>query len=219
VSRVSAFHSYRLTIDRGSHELVTIYVGVKKEGEGEGDRKKFVIHKNFACHYSPVLKKAFTGGLAESRTQTMVLEDIEEQVFALFVNWIYTQEVVHEDGQSPGAKLLIKLWVLAQKLLVPELQNQMIEAIEKRRKADNIIHTGMLEYVYKQTIIGSPLRRLLVDQYAYGTKGGHLLSKSGQFSKECLIDIVEVLVTIRDNGKKRPDTKNYLVALDTQQKK
>jgi hypothetical protein len=95
----------------------------------------------------------------------------------------------------------------------------MIEAIDKRGKADNIIHTGMLEYVYKHTTIGSPLRRLLVDQCAYGIKGGHLLSQSGQFSKECLIDIVEVLVTIRDNGKKRPDAKNYLVALDTQQKK
>jgi hypothetical protein len=52
-----------------------------------------VVHKEFACYHSPVLKAAFDGEFIESKTKTYELHDIEGPVAQLFVNWLYTQKV------------------------------------------------------------------------------------------------------------------------------
>ncbi|TVY41599.1 hypothetical protein LOCC1_G007765 [Lachnellula occidentalis] len=71
-------------------ELVTFKIG-------KDDKiKTFVVHKEFACHYSPVLKAAFNSDFIEGQTQTYVLEDIGPygiETFTLFVKWLYTQKL------------------------------------------------------------------------------------------------------------------------------
>jgi uncharacterized protein YegP (UPF0339 family) len=64
-------------------ELVTLYAGKSDE--------KFVVHKEFACHYSPVLKAAFNSEFIESQTQTYRLEDAADKAVRLLNHWMYTQ--------------------------------------------------------------------------------------------------------------------------------
>ncbi|TVY50181.1 hypothetical protein LCER1_G009005, partial [Lachnellula cervina] len=69
------------------HQVVTILAG---SGEKE---EKFIVHKAFACHYSPVFKAAFDSGFIEGQTQTYKLDDIEPKVVQVLVQWVYTQKI------------------------------------------------------------------------------------------------------------------------------
>jgi hypothetical protein len=43
---------------------------------GPGDSpKKFIVHKEHACHHSPILNAAFNGNFVEGQTQTYRIED------------------------------------------------------------------------------------------------------------------------------------------------
>lgn len=57
------------------------------------EAKEFTVHKEFACHYSPVLKATFNSNFIEGQTQTYNLDDIEVEVVRLLVHWLYTQSV------------------------------------------------------------------------------------------------------------------------------
>ena len=56
---------------------------------------------------------------------------------------------------------MVRLWVLAGKLLVPALQNDAIRGLHEQRSP---VHACYFEYVYDNTVAGSPLRRFIVDQ-------------------------------------------------------
>lgn len=83
----------------------------------------FRIHKNYLCHYSPYFEAAFNGRFIEGETQVLELEDTEPRIFGIFVNWLYVQKITDEDGQLASCSDCINLWILADKILVPSLQN------------------------------------------------------------------------------------------------
>lgn len=56
--------------------MVTLYAG-------EGDDHKFTVHKDFVCHYSPVLKAAFESDFIEGQTQSYRLKDTSERTVKL----------------------------------------------------------------------------------------------------------------------------------------
>jgi hypothetical protein len=56
-------------------EFVTLYAGKNEE--------KFIIHKEFVVHYSPVLKAAFNSEFIEGKNQTYRLEDTTERALRL----------------------------------------------------------------------------------------------------------------------------------------
>lgn len=74
--------------------MVTILAGPNKE--------PFLVHKDFACHYSPVLRAAFNSSFIEGETQTYDLDDVEEETVRLLVHWIYTQSIALDEGYSTG---------------------------------------------------------------------------------------------------------------------
>jgi hypothetical protein len=76
----------------------------------------------------------------------MEIRDVEE-VFALFVQWLYTQQIANAEDDFPAPELLIKLWLLAETLRVSELQNQVIDTIERRRAATGMVSMGMLRFI------------------------------------------------------------------------
>lgn len=131
--------------------------------------KKFVVHKDFACHYSPVLQAAFNGDFIEGRTRIYPLGDVEQEVVSLLVNWFYTQEIILESLERDECVEgdwgnIPRLWVLADKLLIPRLQNACISKLVELEEKFRRVATGILHYVYSNTAKGSPLRLLLLHQ-------------------------------------------------------
>jgi hypothetical protein len=155
--------------------------------------KKFLVHKQFACHYSPVLKTAFNGSFVEGLTQTYKLEDTAATAFTLFVQWLYTRKIEevtkseHFIGEYFHA--LTRLWVLADKLLIPCLQNQAIDAIDEWRKAHNMIAVHDFKYAYQNTSDDSPLRRLFVQHCVWNLTSETFKLPEYKFPEEMLRDL------------------------------
>ncbi|KAN0103457.1 hypothetical protein V8E51_011770 [Hyaloscypha variabilis] len=66
-------------------EMVTFLVGK--------DEERFSVHKEFACHYSPVLKAAFDSNFIEGQTQTYPLQDMLPSAFRLLAKWFYSDHI------------------------------------------------------------------------------------------------------------------------------
>lgn len=60
---------------------------------------------------------------------------------------------------------LTKLWVLADKLLIPRLQNQVIHKVDAIAADSCEVYTKPMNYVYSNSSANSPLRRLFVLYY------------------------------------------------------
>ena len=106
----------------------------------------------------------------------MELEDIEPKIFGIFVNWLYVQKITDEEGQLASCSDCINLWILADKILVPSLQNQALMSLEfdrssgsKERFASAIFHR-----VWDNTTEESPLRAYLVEVMVRKPKRGEI---------------------------------------------
>jgi hypothetical protein len=106
-------------INREPAEIVTIITSTPP------NQQEFKLPKNVVSHYSPFFETAFKSQFIEGQTQSMTLEDVEGEIFGCMVHWFYTQKV---ETQSVGTHAddlpkLVKLWILAERCIVPRLQN------------------------------------------------------------------------------------------------
>lgn len=78
----------------------------------------------------------------KGQTQKYEIEDTNPETFRVFVQWLYSQKLnhIHYDEHlelelnnlghfihcNKGTKSVIELWVLAEKLLIPQLQNEVM---------------------------------------------------------------------------------------------
>jgi hypothetical protein len=122
------------------------------------------VHKSFICYYSPYFDAVFNGSFAEGKTQRVELEDAPPAAFNMFVNWLYTQDIVDGELDLPDSNNLIDLWILADRFIVPRLQNQAMELIlDKKMRAGHISVKTHIR-AYENTARGSKLRSILVDR-------------------------------------------------------
>ncbi|CZT09925.1 uncharacterized protein RCO7_02246 [Rhynchosporium graminicola] len=140
---------------------------------------EFLIHKEIVCHNSGVLAVAFNGNFIEGRTQTYRIDDTTERAFKLFMQWLYSKSFT-----------LVELWVLADMLLMPSLQNAIIDVMMKIYYQDADFPAYICEYVYQHTEKDSALRRLLVKQCTLFGEDAETLEKLAiQLPKEMLVDV------------------------------
>ncbi|CZR51124.1 uncharacterized protein PAC_00999 [Phialocephala subalpina] len=178
-------------------QLVTLFNGDSTE--------KFVVHKDFACHYSPVLRAAFNSNFLEGQTQEYQLQGTTEDAIRQVVNWFYTQKLdirqlgpegnikkgqVDTDLKRKEDATLVELWVLADKLLVPKLQNAIVEEMQRIRLQIHHLPSGCYMVAYEKTQDGSPLRKFLVDGCAGSSvPQGLLKGLTNALPKDMLMDL------------------------------
>lgn len=172
------------------------------------EAEPFVVHKDFACYHSPVLKAAFNSDFLEGQLQEYRLDisGSAKNVVRILVNWFYTQklefqQITRLDGNaSTGTMsdevtqslLLIKLWILADKLLIPKLQNEVIDALEEGRGLNVVLISGLVRHVCENTARDSPLRRYIVAKYATQLTPGRFYFLEKDIPSEFLCDLVAV---------------------------
>jgi hypothetical protein len=162
---------------------------------GEGDNPaKFVVHKDFVCHYPPVFRAAFNSTFIEGQTQTYHLKDSREKVVGLLVEWVYTKDI-SASNNSDGYNDLVELWILADKLCIPDLQNNVIDKLTNMSYEPLDIHSLASETskIYLGTSSGSQLRRFAVAQYARHRKAHGISTAATYFSRPFLADYVDYL--------------------------
>ncbi len=200
---------------------------------GPGDSpKKFIVHKEHACYHSPVLDAAFNGNFVEGQTHTYRIEDTSPGAFRLFVQWVYRQELdlfqlkssdVEEPDDPDQCHVedmeLAELWVLADKMAVPALQNSVISKIIKIRQETHLVAVNTLHYIYRTTVIDSPLRRLMVSEVANCHPKSLFSIDAENFPHAFLIDLAQhPLVTRRKDVKYTANAFGFFVSLPSEEK-
>lgn len=90
-----------------------------------------MVHKSLISHHSPFFQKAFTSSFTEGLTQTITLEDVSALIFGLFVHWLYFQKLSLPDGNLPTLLQHGKLYVLAERFMVPLLPKIVLQSMSK----------------------------------------------------------------------------------------
>lgn len=146
-----------LNIVRDPQPIVEVHVFSRP-----GKSKVFKVHKNFVCYHSPFFDAAFNGNFVEGDTQQMKLEDTCPEAFGIFVNWLYTQDIENNKGELPSCENLMNLWLLADLVLVPRLQNETIDKLDEARRLRGRLPSMLLARVYEHTTKGCPLRTYII---------------------------------------------------------
>jgi len=176
------------------------------------------------------LKAAFNSQLLEGQTQTYRLDDITPTVFLLFVQWLYSQEFKiislgnpgnHWDDAPPAFETqhseFVQLWILADRFLIPRLQNQVMREIERAFKLQ--VTTAWIPHAYAGTSPDSPLRYLAVDISLYEISSSWVKKHPEHFPVEILLDLAERVVlsngSVADTYIHRRKRYDYYVKKDT----
>ncbi|KAF8846521.1 hypothetical protein BDZ45DRAFT_682475 [Acephala macrosclerotiorum] len=182
-------------------EMVTFLIGK--------DRKKFLVHKDKACTHSEVLRIAFNSTFIEGTTGIYTLEDTNVETFELFTEYLYSQKITlrfhnrdpdddkddineedHPTKCGDQDNILVSLWVLTEKLMVYDLQNQIIEHMENVRNMCGTMRSDAFHFVYENTEKGSPLRSYVAEQATWCSADGVYAEDSNAHPHEMLIDMV-----------------------------
>tara|TARA_R110002060_G_scaffold4299_1_gene6844 strand:+ start:199 stop:657 length:459 start_codon:yes stop_codon:yes gene_type:complete len=134
--------------------------------------------------------------------------------FGTFANWLYTQQVVDAAGDTPCPTYLLVLRILAHQLLVPALQNQIMEILQERQKdEDRRLPSAAFRYVYGNTGKDSPLRRYIVDACSNGPLGD--IINTDNYPPRLLVEIINAMrerVVEREWEPSKEQAASYLVS-------
>ncbi|KAF8847705.1 hypothetical protein BDZ45DRAFT_698981 [Acephala macrosclerotiorum] len=72
----------------GPQTFVTIHIGTDANKE-----ETFMVQKSLICHHFPFFDAAFHSLFIEGQTQSMTGEDVDSEVFALLLRWLYEQRI------------------------------------------------------------------------------------------------------------------------------
>lgn len=163
--------------------------------------------------------------MVEGQTQTYQLEENTVDAVRFLVQWLYSQSIDVDQLESKELTpseitnedhSLAELWVLADKLLLPRLQNLCIQMIEGVRKQIDVVATPTLKYIWENTASDSPLRRLMLDQ-CLGLTPRTFTLNSNEYPQEMLIQLVELLLSeegsarVRRSKNQQRDMKDFEV--------
>lgn len=135
----------------------------------------------------------------------MELNDTTANAVATLIRWMYSGSFrVADDNGSPDWTSGFELWLLADKLLIPQPQNLCVAGILEAQAATSRVPVGFAPRVYQETLSGSPLRKLLVDQAVDCVRAENFLNRvvnnAAWYPLEYVIDIAVALKAKHNNG-------------------
>jgi hypothetical protein len=175
---------------------------------GSQEKETFLVPRELVCRSSPVLNKAFNSETKEGQTQIYEIEDTTPEAFRIFIQWLYIQKVgcmdhaaffstiktsgevdEHMKDCIPQTTSLLQLWVLAESLLLPQLQNQIMDALHSISQWCLIPFSVNLKYIYDKTAAASPLRRFVTNLLAWSTPSEDYNDHAEFYPKDFFVDL------------------------------
>jgi hypothetical protein len=162
--------------------ILTIRVGK------EPNHKDFIAHESFLTTHSEFFRRAMNGNWMEAETRIVKLPEDDAEVFAGYLNYIYTNQFTAMEKSneelislksmefkthvSRQYQRLFCVYILADKLQDVVTKNAAITAIVGLKDLTNadggwaIPSPGTINHVYKETTERSPARRLVASLYS-----------------------------------------------------
>ncbi|KAL8857304.1 MAG: hypothetical protein Q9178_006070 [Gyalolechia marmorata] len=122
------------------------------------------------------------GNWEEARSNTINLRADDPKVFEIFVNWLYGVNLELDSDQSKDISLLLNLWIFGDKIQVADFQNAAIEWLRyATSERPRVFRLKDIETAFENSAEGSPIRKLIVDQYIWE---GPLYGQMKKFMEE-----------------------------------
>jgi len=161
-------------------EVIEIIIGSSKT--------KFIAIKQVICARSKFVETACSERWESGRTGTITLEDQDPAIFSIWMSWLWfgsidnaaslidlnpTDKSQKEQPQLDQWEQLAECYVLGDFLQAPEFCNAIMDSMLKNaeyysREFRKLSGTDRqdIEYIWTNTVAGSPLRRLVLDNAA-----------------------------------------------------
>lgn len=167
----------------------------------EPDAEYFTVHKSFACFYSPALHAALNSNFIEGKEQFFRLDEDDFETVRLLVHWFYTQvldtqqptKVLEDKQKTTEETALVKLWILADKLLIRKLQNNVCCKIHQIFMETKSLSGNIEHYLYDNTESDSPLRQWFAGLLITELSPEDFTRQSKHFRQEFLVDLANIL--------------------------
>ena len=113
-------------LTRTSGPIVTINLRY-----GDDECKTVFVHKNYLCRYSKYFRAALnTPAFAETESQEVDLEETGPEAFDSYLHWVYHGSIPPvEPINLHQLQDLLRLWIFADKYIVPNMQNNVMSHI------------------------------------------------------------------------------------------
>jgi BTB/POZ domain len=126
-----------------------------------GDPSKiYHLHKSLICEKSRFFQRCAEGSFEEAATLEVLLPEDESATFEQLVTWLYTKKI-----ETKSTLAMIKIYTLADKLLVEELQSYVVDRVRAHLSGCHVkpIHVRSCAAA---AVPKSELLRFLVQQMA-----------------------------------------------------
>ncbi len=187
---------------------LTIRVG------GVANSQTFLVNESLLTARSEYFRRAMNGKWLEYNTREIDLVDDDPDIFALYLNLVYKNELPtatlrDADVETLGCKelvwetnkelmVLFEIYAIAEKFQDTSAKDGVVAAVFQLTQ--NVSWFGrplvcgprIIELVYSSTPVDSPARRLLVDMCC-NSQMGPLLRKSPHLPKDFLSDLFMVM--------------------------
>lgn len=145
------------------------------------EKQIFMAHERVLLRSSSFFTKTLTGEREESDNCTVNLPEVEPDMFAVYLHWLYSGVIAVRTIDDDIEDLeLAKAYVLGNALEDTSFQNEVIEAIIEKNamsmlNRDDWCFSGLgVKYIYDNTDESAKIRKLLVDLYVERCEGSWL---------------------------------------------
>lgn len=131
------------------------------------DKVSFTVHERPLCNAAGFFTKALQSGFKESQERRIELPEDDPLVVDCFTKWLYFNSYDLPSTPRAGFALLIKLYIFADRCFADRLQEDIIRVLFHCYREGWTPPPSAIQLVFEQAPETSPIRRLMVDWYAF----------------------------------------------------
>lgn len=149
--------------------------------------QRFTVIQGFLTEHSAFFEAACRNERLESTTRTIKLRDVNENTFLAYLYWMHKEKIPFETACDhhgfpmlyhyeaiPVLDEIIKLWLLADRLMTAKLRNAAADAILRVLKIlsedsdmEDIFSATIIDLIWSSMTKDRAIRRIVIDFYAY----------------------------------------------------
>ncbi|KAK3715689.1 hypothetical protein LTR37_006914 [Vermiconidia calcicola] len=185
-------------------EDITVLVGP--------DEKRYVVHKNLVCDNSSFFRAACNGDWKETKEKVVRLPEVDPDIFANYLGWIYTGELDVRDASSVASapKYHDNMPVKEQTVLeirtvdtyafgdmVQDVRfcNTVVDELKRLvEDTKSIPAMSSVEHLYERVHRKSGFMRLWVDYYAFDHKPDQFAREEAGLPASFVFDIAHACI-------------------------
>lgn len=135
----------------------------------EGRTKKFFIHKELLCYYSPYYRTLLSGRWEDGKRRRSFVVETTQPALALFVKWLYTNDLTDAMGMKRWDDLA-EVYTFASPSLVIALQRDIIDTFLDDHLEGKVLcgfDYATIANVYRRLPTDSPLINFIVSSHIH----------------------------------------------------